>query len=108
MSLKDRGTIKWTSLMLPEHVSMLRNIWEEEQQHPLPSFDEQKLAEMNHTIMSAYHQQQSVTFISCQNGNPRQYTGIITQLDEKQSTIRLRTIHQEYITIPLHTITQIN
>lgn len=25
-NLKDRGTIKWTAMMLPEHVSLLREL----------------------------------------------------------------------------------
>jgi len=37
---KDRGNIKWTSLMLPEHVQMVKEIWKEEEKVQKPVLDE--------------------------------------------------------------------
>ena len=37
--LKDRGTIKWTSLMLPEHVERLKNMWSETEKTAKPLLD---------------------------------------------------------------------
>jgi hypothetical protein len=51
--IRDRGKIKWTSLMLPEHVKMLREWAEEDSYKAKPQLDEQQLEEMNETIFYA-------------------------------------------------------
>ena len=38
--LRDRGNIKWTAMMLPEHVQRLRTWQQEDQQITKPTFDE--------------------------------------------------------------------
>jgi len=54
MTICDRGSIKWTSLMLPEHVKELRKYLNEEYYNiPEPTIDEQQLEEMNELVMVA-------------------------------------------------------
>jgi len=43
--LRDRGTKKWTSIMLPEHAKMLEYIWSESEHKDKPILDEQQLME---------------------------------------------------------------
>ena len=51
--IRDRGTIKWTAMMLPEHVKMLRD-WTEEDTHMVkPELDEQQLEAMNDVLYTA-------------------------------------------------------
>lgn len=38
--IKDRGNIKWQGLMLPEHIKMLRDWYEEDNQVPRPDLNE--------------------------------------------------------------------
>jgi len=38
--LRDRGTKKWTSIMLPEHAKMLEHIWKESEHKDKPILDE--------------------------------------------------------------------
>ncbi|MBS4199580.1 YolD-like family protein [Bacillus sp. FJAT-49732] len=45
--IRDRGRIKWSSLMLPEHVTMLRKWAEEDTHEKLKQLDEQKLEMLN-------------------------------------------------------------
>lgn len=45
--IRDRGRIKWNSLMLPEHVTMLRKWAEEDTHEKLKQLDEQKLEMLN-------------------------------------------------------------
>ncbi|QDP40402.1 YolD-like family protein [Radiobacillus deserti] len=52
--INDRGSIKWSSLMLPEHVEMLRELWQEDTHQTMPIIDEQKAEEMNAVIQKAY------------------------------------------------------
>lgn len=44
---RDRGTIKWTSLMLPEHVEMIKQVWKEDERIEKPILDEQKMEEID-------------------------------------------------------------
>ncbi|WP_148795752.1 YolD-like family protein, partial [Rossellomorea marisflavi] len=45
--IRDRGKIKWTSMMLPEHVKMLRDWAEEDSFEKRRELDEQELEMMN-------------------------------------------------------------
>ncbi|WP_251551278.1 YolD-like family protein [Neobacillus muris] len=59
--IRDRGRIKWTSMMLPEHVKMLRD-WVKEDQYEQPKeMDEQQLELMNETLSEAIEFDQNVT-----------------------------------------------
>lgn len=50
---RDRGTIKWTSLMLPEHVEMVKKLWKEDQRVEKGIIDEQKAVEIDFLIQRA-------------------------------------------------------
>ncbi|WP_026571546.1 MULTISPECIES: YolD-like family protein [Sediminibacillus] len=58
---QDRGTIKWTSLMLPEHVEMLNQWYESEKDVEKPILSSDKLEEMQRTIMQAIEYKQKVS-----------------------------------------------
>lgn len=45
MNVNERGTKKWTSLMLPEHIEMLEEINKEQERKERPIIDEQMKAE---------------------------------------------------------------
>lgn len=51
---RDRGTIKWTSLMLPEHVEMIKNLWKEDERVEKGIIDEQKAAEVDFLLQRAW------------------------------------------------------
>jgi len=44
--MKDRGTIKWTAMMLPEHVQMINDYWDSMDNKIKPILDEQKIEEI--------------------------------------------------------------
>ena len=51
--IRDRGKIKWTSMMLPEHVTMLREWANEDSYETRNELDEQQMEAMNGMIMEA-------------------------------------------------------
>lgn len=53
MSNKDRGNIKWDAIMLPEHVEMLKDVFNEEEYKEKPILDEQQIMEINATLQNA-------------------------------------------------------
>ncbi|RFA33009.1 hypothetical protein CAI16_16210 [Virgibacillus dokdonensis] len=56
MRIYDRGTIKWTSMMLPEHVDVLQDMWEKLERKEMPILDEQKLEELDVQLQAAVRQ----------------------------------------------------
>lgn len=54
---KDRGTIKWNAMMLPEHVKLLREWQSEDMLVEKPELDEWALQEMSEQLAAAYEQQ---------------------------------------------------
>ncbi|MDF1998786.1 MFS transporter [Peribacillus frigoritolerans] len=51
--IRDRGNKKWVSLMLPEHVKMLREYDASYNKIPKPSLDEQKYEQFNEIVSEA-------------------------------------------------------
>lgn len=49
----DRGTKKWTSLMMPEHVEMLNQAFAEQEYKEMPILDEQQVIENNILLQDA-------------------------------------------------------
>ena len=58
--LRDRGRIKWTAMMLPEHVKLLRGWAEEDHWETKIELDEQKLTELDETLRIAKQLKQKV------------------------------------------------
>ena len=61
---RDRGTMKWNAMMLPEHVKLLREWKEEDRRVERPDFDEWALEEMNVQIEAAYQHPVSYTHLT--------------------------------------------
>jgi len=53
--INDRGTKKWTSLMMPEHVEMLNNMWKQLEYKNKPILDEQQIEENVMKLQLAIH-----------------------------------------------------
>jgi len=85
--IRDRGNVKWVSMMLPEHVQQIR-AWKHESEEELPNeLTEWELEELQQVIQLAYDQKLIVTLKTMVDHNLSHYTGIITDL--KASTREL-------------------
>ena len=87
--IHDRGSIKWASLMLPEHVKALRD-WRETEIHPMediPQFDEQAQEILNAVITEAFNNQKEVHVTYIENGQKHSFVGKIQSLDPLASSI---------------------
>src|SRR5690625_4014097 len=51
--VNDRGTKKWTSIMLPEHVKMIGEMYEEMDRKEKPVLDEQQIEENSFKLQGA-------------------------------------------------------
>ncbi|WP_227397208.1 YolD-like family protein [Jeotgalibacillus aurantiacus] len=58
---KDRGTIKWTSMMMPEHVAMLKDYLKNEYEaEEKPIMDEQVMEQIFMSIEESCEQHQTI------------------------------------------------
>jgi len=80
--IRDRGRIKWTAMMLPEHVKLLREWVKEDQYEVKKQMDEQQLELMNETLAEAAEYNQDVTITHYRNGNYEMVIGKVHYWDE--------------------------
>lgn len=87
--IRDRGRIKWNSLMLPEHVKMLREWAEEETWVKQKQLDEQKLEMLNETAAEAMEFGKTVLITYFDTNRYAQLTGTIHYFDNLQKKFRI-------------------
>jgi YolD-like protein len=90
MSIRDRGNIKWTSLMLPEHVKLLRRYINEEY-HDVPEsiLDEQQLAEINALILESMEFNFPLSFTVYKDKRLKEISGHIHYIDHVKQQFRI-------------------
>lgn len=104
---RDRGSIKWTSLMLPEHVTLLEELWHQDEEVAKPILDEQQQTYINNELMKAYKQREKIQLSVHDKRNRNQYNGYIDQLLPHQNKILLKLDTHEKITISFSSIINI-
>ncbi|WP_052000762.1 YolD-like family protein [Gracilibacillus boraciitolerans] len=75
--VNDRGNKKWTALMLPEHVEILRSLDEMEKDMEKPILSVDQLEEMETTLNEALENSLPVTIKYHKNKRIHQVTGSI-------------------------------
>ena len=104
----DRGSIKWASLMLPEHVKALRE-WIGDEKNPkarTPIFDEQMNETFDRILRDALETRHllSITFIEV--GRRITTKGIVAKLDPINEILTIRDSNEKTYQIPIHHIIQ--
>ncbi|WP_196493695.1 YolD-like family protein [Ornithinibacillus caprae] len=82
--VNDRGSIKWTSLMLPEHVQILKNLDQEDKKIQKPILDEQEFEIINQRLIEAATQGNHIELSVYENGVINRYTGLVRINKERQ------------------------
>jgi len=100
MSIRDRGTKKWTSLMLPEHVRMLRTYFHEEYYHvSKPVIDEQTIEEWNLILQDAIEEQLLLHIVYHKYQNLHEVSGTIQKVNPYSKTITLCETNGTFVNI---------
>ncbi|RNF40177.1 YolD-like family protein [Planococcus salinus] len=86
--IKDRGRTKWTAMMLPEHVEMLREWQKEDRYHTKPELDDFDLEAIHEEIQLAYKRQCHIE-IRVWRKNAQNFTGVISKLDIQSKILHL-------------------
>lgn len=79
--IRDRGTKKWTAMMLPEHVELLKDWLDEDQFVERPEFEEWELELLQDEIKLASISQNIVRVQTWKDGTITSYQGKIVDLD---------------------------
>ncbi len=97
MKLHDRGTKKWTSLMMPEHVEMLKDVFVENKE--MPDVDEHQISENNLLLEEALHNDLEVQIKYYANNDHKVINGNILYIDGMNKMIFLEDeeIEMKYI-----------
>ncbi|MCG7344778.1 YolD-like family protein [Sporosarcina sp. ACRSL] len=87
--IKDRGRIKWTAMMLPEHLTELRNWHTEDDRTVRPELTEWDLAAIQEEIEIAYRRKCETLIKTWRNNHIFEYQGIIETIDLHNKLILL-------------------
>lgn len=105
--IRDRGRIKWTSMMLPEHVKLLRDWVKEDGYDQKREMDEQQLELMNETLSEAIEFDQYVTITHYHNRNYEIVIGKIHYWDEMTQRLHIVDRFEEVHRIPIDAIADV-
>ncbi len=86
-NIRDRGNIKWTAMMLPEHIVELRNWMDKEHYTERPELNEWDLQSIQEEIEVAYKRKCEVLIKTWKDGKVMDRGGIIEVLDLRSECI---------------------
>ncbi|OIJ22061.1 hypothetical protein BKP45_05130 [Anaerobacillus alkalidiazotrophicus] len=93
--IRDRGNIKWTAMMLPEHVQMVREVYQNQNKIPKPKLDEQAWEEIGLTVQDAVENNKQLAFTYWQNGYFETLVGHVHLVDINRKQFRIVDQFQE-------------
>lgn len=86
---KDRGTIKWTAMMLPEHVKLLREWQQEDRFVEKPQLDEAQVEQLNTNLQRAYSEHRPIELKVWEETSIYVVSGIIKKINTNGQFIQL-------------------
>lgn len=101
---QDRGTIKWTTLMLPEHAALLKELWDEDKKVRKPQLDLQEIERMNQQLLEAYERQLTVALLVHENGSEIVHSGKIGRMDKNKKCLTIHEKDHTEIKVPFHSV----
>lgn len=89
--IRDRGNMKWTAMMLPEHLVEIKK-WKQEQFYEKKrELTEWEIEEIEQTIQRAFKMRQIVKLTLWDNNNLHDKTGLVTGMDPIKKEMLLDT-----------------
>jgi hypothetical protein len=108
MKYRDRGIIKFSPFLMPEHRDMLAELWEKENEVTPSYHDDQRLEEWNSIVLEAMEFAYYLQIQYIENRRIQSVTGRVHYYDEINRILRVKekgTCRFHYI--PLSTIQSI-
>ncbi len=87
--LNDRGSMKWTAMMLPEHLILLKE-WKKEQFYEKKrELTDWKFEEIEQTIQRAFKSKNLITITLWSNNHLHNKIGLVTGMDPYKKELLL-------------------
>ncbi|MGD1413310.1 YolD-like family protein [Bacillus stercoris] len=102
--LRDRGTIKWTSMMLPEHLTQLRQDLIDASKIEKPALDDQQIEEMDILVSEALEFNKEMKFKLFNNGFVENVTGRVHYINFEQQKLHVKDQNDNTIYINMNNI----
>lgn len=80
--IRDRGNIKWVSLMLPEHVEQLKQVMNNSNKIAKPIIDEQTYVQFNELLDKALAKKEPLLITYYENGQIKKSLYKIIEADQ--------------------------
>jgi len=77
--MKDRGAIKWSAMMLPEHKKFLEKMYAEKEHREKPILDQDKYEEINRVLLFVWEKEKAVKIKFYREDTFQCIEGIITK-----------------------------
>lgn len=87
--IRDRGSIKWTAMMLPEHVELLRQWAKEDSHQEKPELDEQRLEEFNQLLNRSFNEKKELIFTYYKHHTFHKMKGYVIDINTFSGWIRI-------------------
>lgn len=85
--IRDRGQIKWTAMMLPEHIAQLRSWQAEDELDPEPELNEDDMQLLQEELEIAFAKRTDAVITTWRAGKKDTYIGKVVRLDPARQTI---------------------
>ncbi|MEC0400870.1 YolD-like family protein [Bacillus subtilis] len=102
--LRDRGTIKYTSIMLPEHLTQLKQDLIDASKIEKPSLDDQQIEEMDLLISEALEFNKELLFKLFNNGFVENVTGKVHYINFEQQKLHVKDQNDNTVYINMNNI----
>ncbi|ODV48091.1 hypothetical protein BCM26_03850 [Bacillus subtilis] len=102
--LRDRGTIKYTSIMLPEHLTQLKQDLIDVSKIEKPSLDDQQIEEMDLLISEALEFNKELNFKVFNNGFVENVTGRVHYINFEQQKLHVKDQNDNTVYINMNNI----
>ncbi|MCY7981252.1 YolD-like family protein [Bacillus inaquosorum] len=102
--LRDRGTIKWTSMMLPEHLTQLKQDLIDVSKIEKPSLDDQQIEEMDLLVFEALEFNKELKFKLFNNGLVENVTGRVHYFNFEQQKLHVKDQNDNTVYINMNNI----
>ncbi|WP_332274781.1 YolD-like family protein [Bacillus velezensis] len=102
--LRDRGTIKWTSMMLPEHLTKLKQDLLDVSKMERPYLDEQQIEEIDILVSEAMALNKELKFKLFKEGVAEDLIGTVQYLNYERHKLHVKDHHDQTVYITMNDI----
>ncbi|MGG0738207.1 YolD-like family protein [Niallia taxi] len=105
--IRDRGAIKWTAMMLPEHVQSIKDALKEDKKITQPILDEDQIHEMEMLILESLEYGWVLECEMFKNSEIRHISGHVVYIDKLKQEIRIQDTKDGLHSIPFRSLVNI-